>query len=205
MNNKLTKFYIVRHGNTEWNEKKLIQGIKDSSLTEKGIKQAEEVGEKLKNINFDLMFSSDLLRAKRTAEIITLEKKLEIETTKLLRERAYGKLEGKPQDNFKEWDKAMKKLTDEEKYEYRHIKNAETDKEVTERFFTFIREIAVRYPGKMILAVTHGGIMRMAITKLGLISYSNKKHGIINNGSYFVLETDGTDFEIKETNGLNLN
>ena len=87
--------YLVRHGETEWNEKKLIQGHSDIPLNKKGEIQAKQLGEKLKDIHFEAVFSSDLVRAKRTAEIMVLEKKLAVITTKALRERLFGRYEGK--------------------------------------------------------------------------------------------------------------
>ncbi|MBI2630816.1 histidine phosphatase family protein [Candidatus Nomurabacteria bacterium] len=51
--------YLVRHGETEWNVKKITQGQSESTLTENGIRQAEETAEKLKDIKFDAIFSSD--------------------------------------------------------------------------------------------------------------------------------------------------
>jgi broad specificity phosphatase PhoE len=66
--------YLTRHGETEWNEKKLIQGHTDIPLNTKGKKQAKLLGKQLKDIDFDVVFSSDLLRAKNSAEIIIKEK-----------------------------------------------------------------------------------------------------------------------------------
>src|SRR3989344_5835107 len=93
---KLTTFYIVRHGQTEWNTKGLLQGHGDSPLTYLGVKQAEQIRDELKSIHFDAIFSSDLLRAKRTAEIVALERKIAVKTTQALRERDFGHFEGKP-------------------------------------------------------------------------------------------------------------
>ena len=84
--NLTSTIYLVRHGETEWNTEGRLQGQKDSFLTAKGEKQAAQTAEKLKGVKFDAIFSSDLLRAKRTAEIIKLERQLEINTTKALRE-----------------------------------------------------------------------------------------------------------------------
>src|ERR1041385_1316907 len=95
MNNCAT-FYLIRHGQTDWNKEHLLQGIVDNVLNEAGERQAKELAKTLHHVHFDLAFSSDLLRAKRTAEIILLEKKVHVETTKLLRERAFGKHEGNP-------------------------------------------------------------------------------------------------------------
>ena len=71
----LTTFYLVRHATSLWNEKGIIQGHKNPELSEAGIKEAEELARKFKGVRFDLAYSSDLLRAKRTAEIIALEHK----------------------------------------------------------------------------------------------------------------------------------
>lgn len=86
---KYCTFYIVRHGETLWNVKGLLQGIKDSALTPTGEKQARELAAELESVNFDVIFSSDLLRARRTAEIIALERKLAVKTSQLLRERQF--------------------------------------------------------------------------------------------------------------------
>ena len=91
----LCTIYIIRHGETEWNVKKIMQGQKNSLLTTKGIQQAKQAAKQLKQIKFAAIFSSDLLRAKRTAQIIALEHKLIVKTRKILRERYYGKFEGK--------------------------------------------------------------------------------------------------------------
>lgn len=94
MKNNNTTIYIVRHGESEANAKGILQGQKDYPLTPKGEEQALIISNELKGINFDAIFSSDLLRAKRTAEIIAVERKLAVNTTKMLRERNYGRLEG---------------------------------------------------------------------------------------------------------------
>ena len=71
-------FYIIRHGQTEWNLKKIIQGHKDSPLTKIGIRIAKQHANKLKNIHFDAVFSSDSLRAKQTADIVALKRNIAI-------------------------------------------------------------------------------------------------------------------------------
>lgn len=60
--------YLVRHGQTDWNKLKVMQGRTDIPLNEKGIEQAKVVGEKLRGINFDAIFYSPLLRAKQTMQ-----------------------------------------------------------------------------------------------------------------------------------------
>ena len=64
------KLYIVRHGITEWNALQKVQGSVDIPLAEEGIRLARLTGEALKDVHFDLCFSSPLQRAKQTAELI---------------------------------------------------------------------------------------------------------------------------------------
>ena len=117
-------FYIIRHGQTEWNLKKIIQGHKDSPLTEIGIKVAKQHAKKLKNIHFDAVFSSDTLRAKQTADIITLERNIAVKTTQLLRERNFGKYEGRSLDIFtkelKHLVEKFEEMSEEEKKKHKY-------------------------------------------------------------------------------------
>ena len=198
----MATFYLVRHGQTEWNTKGLIQGHSDSPLTPDGIKSAEILRDKFKGINFDLVYSSDLLRAKRTAQIILLEKQIALETTHLLRERAFGKYEGAEHDEYERLNANLKKLTDEERYTFKDHNQYESDEELTNRFITFIREVAVANPGKTILVVSHGSFMRMALMKMGFGDYKNLIPGSIKNGGWVKFETDGVDFFIKESDGI---
>ncbi len=199
----MTTIYVVRHGETEYNVKKIIQGQSDSSLTKKGIEEIRHIAKKLKDIKFDYVFSSDLLRAKRTAEIIALEHKLEIQTTKLLRERKFGSLEGKSNSEL-QWEKRFDNLTNEQKYTYKHSPDIESDEEIVNRFLTFLREIAIGYPSKIILVVTHGGIIRTSLVKFGFGNYDNLRPGAVKNGAFVKLETDGTDFFVKEVSGIQM-
>ena len=99
---------LVRHGQSEWNEKNLFTGWKNPNLTEQGIEEARKAGSKIKSINldFDLHFTSELLRAQITGEIIQREIDQEIKTIKniALNERDYGDLSGLNKDEArKKW------------------------------------------------------------------------------------------------------
>lgn len=195
-------FYIVRHGETEWNVKGLIQGQGDSPLTEKGILQVKDAAKELKNIRFDAFFSSDLLRAKRTAEIIALEHKLAVETTKLLRERNYGHMDGKSTKDLKEIYKIYDRLSDQERFKYKITDDIESDEEVIGRFITFIREIALSYNKKTVFVATHAGVMRALLVHLGWSTYKGFLIKRIQNTAYIKLLSDGVEFFIVETKGI---
>ena len=100
---------MIRHGQSEWNEKNLFTGWKNPPLTEKGIEEAELAGIRIKNLNIDFShyFTSALIRAQETGEIILnqLEKEKIIKTrSQNLNERDYGDLSGLNKDEAKkEW------------------------------------------------------------------------------------------------------
>lgn len=99
---------LVRHGQSEWNEKNLFTGWKNPTLTKQGIEEARKAGSKIKSINldFDLHFTSELLRAQITGEIIQREIDQQIKTIKniALNERDYGDLSGLNKDEArKKW------------------------------------------------------------------------------------------------------
>ena len=107
----LSYLVLIRHGQSEWNEKNLFTGWKNPPLTEKGIEEAELAGIRIKNLNIDFShyFTSELIRAQETGEIILnqLEKEKIIKTrSQNLNERDYGDLSGLNKDEAKkEWGK----------------------------------------------------------------------------------------------------
>lgn len=81
---------LLRHGETEWNSTRRIQGQQQIGLNENGIKQAEAAAKRLKSEKVDVIYSSDLLRCYQTAEIVNGEFSVEIIKTDALREMSYG-------------------------------------------------------------------------------------------------------------------
>ena len=139
--------YIVRHGQTDWNLEGRYQGRLDVELNEKGIKQAEKIHEELKDIKFDIVFSSPLKRAYKTAQIITNEPIIKDER---IIERCNGELEGKLKTETvdfvdftdpNECRLGIEKLTD-----------------FRDRITNFFDDITNNYKGKNVLVVTHAGV-----------------------------------------------
>src|SRR3989338_4409878 len=187
-NDNFCTLYIVRHGETEWNVKEIVMGQSDSPLTANGVKHAEKIKEIFRDIHFDAVYSSDLLRTKRTAEIITLEKNLAIETRQLLRERAYGHFEGKPAADYRESVKHLldqwQKLLEKERRAFKFSADIESDDEVVGRYITMLREIAVLNQGKNVLIGSHGTCMRTFLVHIGFASSRELPSGSCVNGSY---------------------
>ena len=203
-NHRYTTFYIVRHGETEANVQKIIQGQKDYPLNKNGEQQAIDRARSLRQVKFDAVFSSDLMRASRTAEIIALEKRLTVTTTKALRERCFGKYEGtsRYEENVQKIFDLWYALADKEWMKHKIDERFETGEEMVVRLICFLREIAVGFPGKTILAVCHEDLMRNALIHFGFGTRDQLRGPTISNTSYFILETDGIDFFVKKTEGI---
>lgn len=200
--------YVVRHGQTEWNTKKIMQGHLDSPLTQQGIRQAQETAQLLRKVNFKQIFSSDLYRAQHTAEIIAADKDIAVKTTRLLRESDLGPFQGKKLEFFRaqlrEAIEYRDSLTDEEQMLYQIHPQVESYEQVASRMLRFMREVAVVNKGDNVLLTSHAGAIRATLVKLGFASNKALAHGSIGNASYAVIDSDGVDFFVKKTHGITL-
>ncbi len=200
------KLYIVRHGETEYNVSGQMQGIVDSPLTQKGREQAKQRAADLASTEFAAIYASDLGRAVATAEILKLDREMIILTTKLLRERSFGTFDGQPVSVWRE--ELQEKLAERDQlsakdlFSYVLREDIETDQVVFTRCITFLREVAVAHPGKNVLLVSHGGVMRTILIHLGYGTPQKLQSNSVTNLGYFVLESDGTDFSVVETHGI---
>lgn len=142
--------YLIRHGESETNLNKEWTGLLDVSLTDKGKEDAKKAGAFLKNISFDKVFSSDLLRAIQTAEIVLPD--CDYEASPLFREINLGTLAGKP----------LSVLSNEQKECIAKCGYADFDGETREAFCDRIRQ-AVKGLEKLdletVAVFTHAGFM----------------------------------------------
>ncbi|MFL2691045.1 MAG: 2,3-bisphosphoglycerate-dependent phosphoglycerate mutase [Gammaproteobacteria bacterium] len=173
---KTNKLVLVRHGQSIWNEKNLFTGWKDIGLTKKGINEAKSVGEQIKRIGtkFDAMYTSSLVRAQKTGEIILeciSQKEIEIISDQSLNERNYGELTGLNKDQ------AKKDFGESQVQIWRRSydippPNGESLKDTYERVVPyFIKIILPRLlHGENILITAHGNSLRSLVKYLEKIS-----------------------------------
>lgn len=165
----MTKLYMTRHGQTEWNFEGRMQGQMDSRLTELGEQQAKWLGERLNDIDLDIIISSSSGRAFRTAELIRGERNIEIITNDNLKEIHFGEWQGKLHEEVKRiWPEEYKNL-----WEYPHLytpSGGESFLELIERVSNEVEKIISKYKEKNILIVAHGIVLK------GLIAYFENKH-----------------------------
>lgn len=153
----MTKIGLIRHGLTEWNYLGRAQGISDIPLNEQGIQQAVKIGERLANEEWDIIISSNLLRAKETAKIIGSRMRLPITVDQRIREIDCGEIEGTTEDErVIRWGKAWREADlGMEKFET-----------VAQRGIGFLEDVAIRYEGKSILIVSHGALIGLTLQHL---------------------------------------
>lgn len=210
-NNDITTIYVIRHGESEGN----IHAHNNpdtiftdeteygSPLTEKGKEQARLVSQRLEDLDFAAIFSSDLIRAKETAEIVAKPHGLSVVTNNTIRERNWGAQMSKSIRS--EIEEAVKALNEEERLAHRYFPDGETGLEAIKRFTNFLEEIVPAYKGQKIAVVNHGNIMRSFLVKIGFAKYDELPSGSLENTAYFVLETDGETYKIIETKGISRN
>lgn len=144
------KLYLIRHGQTDWNKKGIIQGRTDIALNETGRQQAVETRKQLQPLSFDCIYCSPLTRTKETAAIINEQRNVPIYYDDRLLERNFGKFEGtcvKDLDFSTFWDL----------HNNDHSHGEETAVMFFNRIHDFIKDIS-KLEYNTILIVAHGGV-----------------------------------------------
>ena len=155
-----THVIAIRHGETEWNNQRRFQGHLNSALNREGLAQAEALGEHLSRERFDLLLSSDLGRALETASAIAMRTGHEVVVEPRLRERRMGIFQGLtpaevearyPAEYARFWSHDPDYV----------IPEGESLRQLHARSVACVTELAKRYAGMTLAAVTHGGVLGM--------------------------------------------
>nr|WP_307774518.1 histidine phosphatase family protein [uncultured Cetobacterium sp.] len=194
----MLRIYFVRHGETIWNTLKIFQGRQDSPLTEVGINQAEKLSEYIKDIHFDKIYSSPQSRAKKTAEILLGDRKLNIIEIPELQEINMGNVEGIPRENFEKnfpeeyhnfWNNAIA---------YNPIAfNGESYQEVLDRVKVGLEKLIQENKKGTVLVVSHGVTLKAIfniIKKHGIKEFSEQE--VPQNTSTTIVEYSDGEFKI---------
>lgn len=161
--------YVLRHGETDWNRQRLLQGRTDVALNENGRRLAKKTAEGMKEIPFDLVFTSPLSRAKETAKIVLGDRKIPVIEDERIIEISFGADEGKPWRKTKAFEGNPNiyhffRQTDA----YRPSEGGESIPELAERTADFLKDICSRkeLADKTVLVSTHGAAMRGILNSL---------------------------------------
>ena len=161
----MTYIYLVRHCEAMGNQKRLFQGSTDCDISEIGAKQLEYLKARFSNIKLDAIYSSPLLRAKKTAQAVSYGKGLEIITRKNLAELDGGVVEGKP---FVEAFNAIPGLADAWNNHPQDFapEGGEAMKDAYVRIYDEVLALARQNRNKTIAAATHGGVLRCLMCRV---------------------------------------
>lgn len=204
-----TTIYLVRHGETKWNVEQRLQGQTDSPLTEKGLHQAHQIAEQFEHIKFAGIYSSDIGRAKTTAEIIAQYHKKKVQISELIRERSFGKYEGMLSKDMSQKLKPKleesKELAKAERMTFRLDEDVETDQELIDRLYRFFKIVHKQFPNQKVLTVSHGALMRVFLIYLDIARYGQMGYSSMDNLGYLIITTDGQEVELLMAHGIHLN
>jgi alpha-ribazole phosphatase/probable phosphoglycerate mutase len=163
-----TRIFLIRHGETLWNLEKRCQGFTDIPLSETGEKQAELLSRALSRETLAAVYASDLIRARRTAEIIARPHGLAVNTDARLRELNQGELEGQNMEGLLAHHAELLKnwMADPA---HTRMPRGESLLEIQGRGWAAVSEIAARHPGAAVAVVAHNLLNVAVISKaLGL-------------------------------------
>lgn len=146
----MLSLWVVRHGETDWNITGRVQGWTDIPLNAMGEAQAHQLGTALQGVSFATILSSDLVRAARTAEILSGYVNAAVQTDTRLRERHFGSAEG------------MIRADSELRFP-QDAPDAEPLPTLDKRASEWLNWVRTTYPNRRLLCTTHGGFVRALV------------------------------------------
>lgn len=195
----MSRLVLVRHGQSEWNEKNLFTGWRDPDLTQQGAAEARAAGRALKaaNMTFDMAFTSKLMRAQKTLALMLEEQGQELPTTEdaALNERDYGDLSGLNKDDARE------KWGEEQVHIWRRSfdtppPGGESLKDTAERVLPYFEAQILPHikQGKDILIAAHGNSLRALVMHLEGLSAEEILQVNIGTGEpyHYDMDANGT-------------
>ena len=155
----MTQIYLIRHCEAEGNIYRRAQGWHDSGISPKGARQIEALAERFRDIPVDALYSSDLLRARRTAGAVTKYHDVPLQTTPRLREMKLGVWEDRPFGDIGHESPALLAAFNGDPDRW-HVEGAESFAELKRRMSAVVREIAAAHEGECVACVSHGMAIR---------------------------------------------
>lgn len=152
-----TNIIFIRHGQTNWNSLKQVQGRTNVELNEIGLYQAHLRAHKYTQMNFDYIYTSPLIRASETAYLFTkiTKQKSKVIFEDLLIERCFGELEGKKYD--------INGFSANDSYFTSNFKNFESNKDLEKRALKLINKLVKKHPNKTIACFSHSHLMKSVL------------------------------------------
>ncbi len=191
----MTRVFLARHGETDYNRDGLIAGQTDVELNEDGVEQARQLAARLADEEVDAVYTSDLARAQKTAEIVAVEHDLEPESLAELRERSHGEMEGE--------EKAVRReaVEDADDLDDWTPDGGEDLDDVTGRVRPVISDLRRQHRGENVVVIGHDWVNR-SILSAALGTDSGHAHRI-RQGNACLNELEYEDYRGWRINRVN--
>ena len=187
----MTDLIFIRHGRTAWNEEGRFQGHLNSDLNDVGIAQASALANRFKQKSLDHVYSSDLGRARQTAQALSEFHDLSIQEDGALRERCMGVFQGCTSAEITKNHLESWKLFLDKDPDYR-MPEGESINDVVKRAHGFLERVRQDHKGQCVAAVTHGGWIRVLIKDLlGLEQSRAAPFKVFNTSVHHLRLVDG--------------
>ena len=192
-----TRFCLIRHGETDWNAARRLQGHTDIDLNTKGLAQAKQMAAALKSIDlqFDVLYTSDLQRAAKTAQAIEELFKTSAINNAALRERHLGALQGLTTDEAPAQEPELWKSHVSRNIE-QNLRGGESIQQFSDRIRTALEQIRAQHSGKTILLVSHGGTLDMMYRIASNQPLNAEKVVAVPNASLNWISHDGLAWKV---------
>jgi alpha-ribazole phosphatase len=191
------RLYLIRHGETDWNIARRYQGHRDIPLNHTGIQQARQIAERLSKEKIYAVYSSDLSRARETAEQIAQSHKLKVTSDARWRELSFGDWEGltNPEIQAKAPDELALWQSDSTLYAPPH---GETLAQLAERVLSAFNELRDIHAEQTIVIVSHGGPLQILLCHALGVSFQRHWQFSISKSALSVLSlyTDSAILEL---------
>lgn len=191
----MMKIYIIRHGETQWNTERRMQGWGNSDLTELGTSQAKLLGKSLANIDFDQVITSPLGRTLETTKLIVGNRDLDVVINENFKEMGFGPWEGENPNVLKEQYPDQYYNFWHQAHNYGTIEGGESFVGVQKRIAKGMEHILDTHggnPDSKILLVTHGMIIKLLLLHIkGLPLEKLWDSSVVHASSLTIVEVDG--------------
>ena len=193
-----TRICFVRHGETNWNAERRMQGHIDIPLNANGISQAERLANALIRVkhSFDVIYSSDLERALHTANAVASALSLDVQITPRLRERNVGKLQGlllaeAPVLLPEIWQRHIARELDHD------LGGGESIRTFHQRMQDILELFLNEHRGQSVLAVSHGGSLDMIYRIVTQQALDAERFAVVPNTSLNWITHDGSTWSVE--------
>ena len=194
---KITRFCLVRHGETDWNVARRLQGHTDIPLNQHGITQARQMAKALKAIHlqFDVLYTSDLRRAADTAAAVEEQFGINAIVDEALRERHLGALQGLTADEAPQlkpdlWSSHLSRNLEQT------LEGGESITQFAQRIHGALENIRLKHTGKTVLLVSHGGALEMMYRLASKQPLESEKIVTVPNASLNWISHSGYSWQV---------